>query len=1543
MKDKQKRKKERTWAEAARLVLENYSDAPMTPKQILQVIETEGLKEMSGTSPLACLNAMLHSNSRGGEGLFYKLPGRISLFTLKKDALQWSRSPTAVEGEEPEDTADVESCGSNEASTVSGENDVSLDETSSNASCSTESQSRPLSTSRDSYRASLQTNKQKKKTGVMLPRVVLTPLKVNGAHVESASGFSGRHADGESGSPSGSSSGSLALGSAALRGQAEVARDPAPLLRGFRKPATGQMKRNRGEEIDFETPGSILVNTNLRALINSRTFHALPSHFQQQLLLLLPEVDRQVGTDGLLRLSSSALNNEFFTHAAQSWRERLADGEFTHEMQVRIRQEMEKEKKVEQWKEKFFEDYYGQKLGLTKEESLHQNIGQEEAEIKSDLRVPGEPARPQRGPATRQRDGHFKKRSRPDLRTRARRNLYKKQDPEQTGIAKDTQPVAAESLPILVGEAQSNLEEVGSPRRPGISSAAPGPESPEFLAEPDAARIQTDPGDLPRASASPDRIPSLPQETVDQEPKDQKRKSFEQAASASFPEKKPRLEDRQSFRNTIESVHTEKPQPTKEEPKVPPIRIQLSRIKPPWVVKGQPAYQICPRIVPITESSCRGWAGARTLADIKARALQVRGARGHHCHREAAATAIGGGGGPGGGGGRATDEGGGRGGGSGDGGEACGHPEPRGAPSPPGECASDLQRTQLLPPHPLDREGAQAEAAISRANGEDLDPFRKEESYPLQRDPDVLTSELTGVSQLPIAPTGDQPCQALPPLSSKTPAPERLVGQPALHLDVRTDCGASTTRERDNGERGPTLPTENGPIQSPVGDVVLAEGTGQTLGGDRKPILKDPVTMTPSSSPDSSLAGGLQDRQCDDGFGLGDSHPPVRESATRQETMTAETLLANGAAPWVPGLSDDGAAGQPEPNARESVPPAELQVGEEWEKAAPLVPALPEGLAAEDNPEPPSNIPLLWTVPPQGCGDSAGSDFRQVAVEKLKVSGDSEALSPHSESTDTASDFEGHLSEGSSEADPREAMVVKRPLVADKDEKQDWSHSASLSKVNGDLSLVTRTDGMAAPQSWVSRICAVPQKVPDSLLLASTDGQPQPMSLGRPGSSVEATNPLVMQLLQGSLPLEKVLPPTHGGSKPESPQLPLTKQQSHGGSLGMGSLQDSAENSCTVNKSSLSSLRASKEPLPPESLEASTGLARLEAIQAPGMPQKISKTVPKLDSLYPVTNPAAASGKVEEVDSKEQFSPFSLEDPKEARGLSQCSNSNAPGRSPGNLTTSRAPCFSSPNVISLGPDVTGQAQGDQNSAGGQGKKLFGSRNVAPALQCPRPGETQPLPTDAPPSFPSRKLPSSKNSVSGGVKTAREDWSPEPPPASVGGVRSEKTCGGSPLKANTENRNAAGLSPRELVDHLQGMPFVLDLPFWKLPREPGKGLSQPLEPSSIPSQLNIKQAFYGKLSKLQLSSTSFNYSSSSPAFPKGLAGSVVQLSHKANFGASHSASLSLQMFTDSSTVESISLQCACSLKAMIMCQGCGAFCHDDCIGPSKLCVLCLVVR
>lgn len=211
------------------------------------------------------------------------------------------------------------------------------------------------------------------------------------------------------------------------------------------------------------------------------------------------------------------------------------------------------------------------RLGLTKEESLQQKEDHQEAKIKSGLCVSGESVRPQRGPNTRQRDGHFKKRSRPDLRTRSRRNLYKKQEPEKAGLAKDANAAPDVSLSK---DAKTDSAGVNSPPGPDVSSAASGQEGPKCPSEPVASQIQTETDSLAFASASPDRISTLPQDTVDQETKDQKRKSFEQEASASFPEKKPRLEDRQSFRNTIESVHTEKPQPTKEEPKVPPIRVR---------------------------------------------------------------------------------------------------------------------------------------------------------------------------------------------------------------------------------------------------------------------------------------------------------------------------------------------------------------------------------------------------------------------------------------------------------------------------------------------------------------------------------------------------------------------------------------------------------------------------------------------------------------------------------------------------------------------------------------------------------------------------------------------------------------------------------------------------------------------------------------------------------------------------------------------------------------------------------------------------------
>lgn len=35
-------------------------------------------------------------------------------------------------------------------------------------------------------------------------------------------------------------------------------------------------------------------------------------------------------------------------------------------------------------------------------------------------------------------------------------------------------------------------------------------------------------------------------------------------------------------------------------------------------------------------------------------------------------------------------------------------------------------------------------------------------------------------------------------------------------------------------------------------------------------------------------------------------------------------------------------------------------------------------------------------------------------------------------------------------------------------------------------------------------------------------------------------------------------------------------------------------------------------------------------------------------------------------------------------------------------------------------------------------------------------------------------------------------------------------------------------------------------------------------------------------------------------------------------------------------------CECNMRgAMVICRQCGAFCHDDCIGPQRICATCLI--
>ncbi|XP_066575713.1 putative Polycomb group protein ASXL3 [Amia ocellicauda] len=371
MKDKRK-KKDRTWAEAARLALEKHPNTPMTAKQILEVIQKEGLKETSGTSPLACLNAMLHTNTRVGDGTFLKIPGKSGLYALKKE-----ESPSLADGAtESVCESDIEGIEMTETNnSTSEENGVcamkSPDEVSSEHDSNTTTtavQNKSVSSTQQHTKKALKQalrQQHKRRNGVSMmvnkavPRVVLTPLKVSDEQPDSPSESKNGFGDGDS------SEKELKHGQRSPTGK-QISQH----LKKLKKSGLGHIKWTKAEDIDIETPGSILVNTNLRALINKHTFASLPQHFQQYLLLLLPEVDRQMGSDGVLRLSNSALNNEFFAYAAQGWKQRLAEGEFTPEMQLRIRQEMEKEKKIELWKEKFYESYYGEKLGMTEEESM---------------------------------------------------------------------------------------------------------------------------------------------------------------------------------------------------------------------------------------------------------------------------------------------------------------------------------------------------------------------------------------------------------------------------------------------------------------------------------------------------------------------------------------------------------------------------------------------------------------------------------------------------------------------------------------------------------------------------------------------------------------------------------------------------------------------------------------------------------------------------------------------------------------------------------------------------------------------------------------------------------------------------------------------------------------------------------------------------------------------------------------------------------------------------------------------------------------------
>ncbi|NXE02975.1 ASX protein, partial [Chaetorhynchus papuensis] len=370
----------------------------------------------------------------------------------------------------------------------------------------------------------------------------------------------------------------------------------------------------------------------------------------------------QVGADGLMRLSSSALNNEFFTSAAQGWKERLSEGEFTPEMQLRIRQEIEKEKKVELWKEHFFESYYGQSSGLSPEES-ERLTAQPEAE----------PARPRSPPAPRREQGTSppEPRAQPAPGAAAGRAGEEGTEDQQPKAAKPSEAsperqaaragerpgpgpgpgpgrerAHGEALPQKPQSAASQKPE--EQRKPGPGKEGPGKETPGAPSKPKSPEAAEGAAKVQSPAAAPDAPDKSQAMEVGVEAPKRKSESREEAPAT--PEKKPRVAEpcqhHQAFRNQPF------PGAGPAVPRVPPLKIPVSRISPmPF-----PAGQVSPRArFPLSLSS-PGRTGARTLADIKARAQQAKAQR-----AAAAAAAASAGGavpGPGPGGGRPPGRGG---------------------------------------------------------------------------------------------------------------------------------------------------------------------------------------------------------------------------------------------------------------------------------------------------------------------------------------------------------------------------------------------------------------------------------------------------------------------------------------------------------------------------------------------------------------------------------------------------------------------------------------------------------------------------------------------------------------------------------------------------------------------------------------------------------------------------------------------------------------------------------------------------------------------
>ena len=107
---------------------------------------------------------------------------------------------------------------------------------------------------------------------------------------------------------------------------------------------------------------------------------------------LLPSCDVDIGSNGLPEIGRDCFSNEFFNRALNGFAERIADGEFTPAMKARLNIESSR-RRIDPWKEKFFEEYWGQLALADSSDANKKNENREkwerlERNMKNELKSP---------------------------------------------------------------------------------------------------------------------------------------------------------------------------------------------------------------------------------------------------------------------------------------------------------------------------------------------------------------------------------------------------------------------------------------------------------------------------------------------------------------------------------------------------------------------------------------------------------------------------------------------------------------------------------------------------------------------------------------------------------------------------------------------------------------------------------------------------------------------------------------------------------------------------------------------------------------------------------------------------------------------------------------------------------------------------------------------------------------------------------------------------------------------------------------------------